>query len=983
MPSGTPFFVPIGGYDHSHNPARWPGVTIPGMKVAAESERIYTSAQDLYRKKWEWDAVYWGTHCVDCYPGNCPMRVYVKDGLVWREEQSGSFQTIEEGVPDFNPMGCQKGASWSQSLYGPDRVLYPLKRVGERGEGRWNRVTWDEALGDIADKMIDAIQEGGPQTIAHEGTPEMATVIPTNKFFSVLGGHGLDLNGSINDFSIGLYETFGRFSAVSSADDWFHSEVVLIWHMNPIYTRIPFYHFIAEARYNGAEVINISPDVNPSHLHADMQVPINGGTDAAFGLALVQVMFEEDLAHWKFIREQTDLGFLVRTDTGRYLRQTDVEGGGLEDQMYQWDPATGLRKADRGNVFLKGVEIAVEGTYDVKLADGTTVQVRPACALLREKLNADFTPEKQQAITGVHPDVVRNIARKVATRKTNIMLGYNACKFYHGDLIERAQALVLAVSGNWGKKGTGIRCWASGMHDGAFIAVNKPGPGAANTEIVLSGRDAAIAAFKKTDPTMTTEIAVKRLGQISSKFQRTPGGMMGGLGGGMSEREGDESPNDSTSSPPAFWWYWQAGYDKRWNTPGWGDESLPRTFDEYFNEAISKGWWKDMDHPRPEEPPKVLIECGGNMLRRTRGGKTALLPTLWPKLDLIVSIDFRISQTGLYSDYILPAAQHYEKVGFHIPTPHLLNLTFSDKAAEPAGEARNEWQIYYALFLKIAERAKERGIADYQDTKGETRRYAALPDAYSMKGFLLDEDRLADEQIRDSALAGTLPMGTSLRTLREKGHVRFIDWGLSPMALAQASPIKPNETHVPFRDNTESGSPFPTYARRAQFYIDHEWFLESHEELPTYKPNPNMGGKYPIGMTSGHNRWSIHTMNQGNWVILGTHRGEPDVVVNPDDAAERGVKDGDLVRIYNDVSSFKTRARVAPNVKPGQLISYNGWAGFQYQDWDGANEIEPGMVKWIGFAGGYGHLSHLGAEWQPVPAERWTRCDFEKAEVEQ
>ncbi|MCZ7575520.1 MAG: molybdopterin-dependent oxidoreductase [Dehalococcoidia bacterium] len=331
------------------------------MKVAAESERIYTSAQDLYRKKWDWDAVYWGTHCVDCYPGNCPMRVYVKDGLVWREEQSGSFQTIEEGVPDFNPMGCQKGASWSQSLYGPDRVLYPLKRVGERGEGRWNRVTWDEALSDIADKMIDAIQAGGPQTIAHEGTPEMATVIPTNKFFSVLGGHGLDLNGSINDFSIGLYETFGRFSAVSSADDWFHSEVVMIWHMNPIYTRIPFYHFIAEARYNGAEVINISPDINPSHLHADMQVPINGGTDAAFGLALVQVIFEEDLAHWKFIREQTDLGFLVRTDTGRYLRQTDVEGGGLEDQMYQWDPATGLRKADRGNVFLKGVEIAARG----------------------------------------------------------------------------------------------------------------------------------------------------------------------------------------------------------------------------------------------------------------------------------------------------------------------------------------------------------------------------------------------------------------------------------------------------------------------------------------------------------------------------------------------------------------------------------------------------------------------------------------------
>ncbi|MEP7216507.1 MAG: molybdopterin-dependent oxidoreductase, partial [Anaerolineaceae bacterium] len=648
------------------------------MTVIAESEVVYNSAQDLYREKWDWDAVYWGTHCVDCYPGNCPMRVYVKDGIVWREEQSGTFQTVEPGVPDFNPMGCQKGASWSQSLYGPDRLLYPLKRVGERGAGRWNRVTWDDALTDIAEKMVDAIQEGGPSTIAHEGTPEMATVIPTNKFFSVLGGHNLDLNGSINDFSIGLYETFGRFSPVSSADDWFHSEVVLIWHMNPVFTRIPFYHFIAEARYNGAEVINISPDVNPSHIHADMQVPINGGTDAAFGLALVQVMFEENLADWKFLREQSDLGFLVRADTGRYLRQPDVDGTGLEDQMYQWVPGTGLRKADRGQMLLKGVEIALEGSYEVQLADGSKVTVRPVCDMLREHINTNFTPEKQQAITGVHPDVVRNIARKVATRRTNIMLGYNACKFYHGDLLERAMALVLAASGNWGKKGTGIRCWASGMHDGAFIAVNKPGPGAANTEMVLSGRDAGIAAMKKTDPTMTTEMAVKKLGQLSSKFQRVPGGLGAMFGG---DRGGNEAPSDSTSSPPAFWWYWQAGYKERWNKREWGDESLPRTFDEYFNEALAKGWWQGMDHPRPDEPPRVLIECGGNMLRRTRGGKAALLPTLWPKLNLIVSIDFRISQTGLYSDYVLPAAQHYEKVGFHIPTPHVMNLTFSDKAA--------------------------------------------------------------------------------------------------------------------------------------------------------------------------------------------------------------------------------------------------------------------------------------------------------------
>ncbi len=113
---------------------------------ASKGNEFDTSWDEPYRDKLEWDSIYWGSHCVDCYPGSCPMKVHVRDGKVVREEQAGSFNTIEVGVPDFNPMGCQKGACWSQSLYGPDRLLYPLKRAGERGEGKWQRVTWDDAL---------------------------------------------------------------------------------------------------------------------------------------------------------------------------------------------------------------------------------------------------------------------------------------------------------------------------------------------------------------------------------------------------------------------------------------------------------------------------------------------------------------------------------------------------------------------------------------------------------------------------------------------------------------------------------------------------------------------------------------------------------------------------------------------------------------------------------------------------------------------
>jgi nitrate reductase alpha subunit len=64
-----------------------------------------------YRERWKWDKVVWGSHVVDCYPtvGSCPYRVYVKDGRVVFEEQAGVIPAVEKGVPDFNPMGCQKG----------------------------------------------------------------------------------------------------------------------------------------------------------------------------------------------------------------------------------------------------------------------------------------------------------------------------------------------------------------------------------------------------------------------------------------------------------------------------------------------------------------------------------------------------------------------------------------------------------------------------------------------------------------------------------------------------------------------------------------------------------------------------------------------------------------------------------------------------------------------------------------------------------
>lgn len=910
--------------------------------------------EDRYRERWRWDSVAWGSHCVDCYPSNCPFRVFVRDGKVVREEQAGTFSTIEAGVPDMNPAGCQKGAMWSQMLYGQDRVLHPMKRVGPRGSGKWQRVSWDDALTDIANKLIDAIQEVGPESIIRIGEPAEGgtqALICGGALVSRLGGITTDVQAEINDFSPGLYITYGKFDPAPSVDDWFHSELILIWHSNPVYTSIPWYHFVAEARYNGAEVALIAPDYSPSALHTDVFAPIRIGTDSALALAMCQVLIEEGLYHAGFIKEQTDLPLLVRLDNQHFLRASDVAGG-RDDQFYWFDTKSSrIVEAPRGTLALGKADPALEGEFEAVLADGSRVRVTPAFVLLRKLLDRDYTPQKATKVCGVHPDVMRRIARTAARKRTRLLMGWNSGKYYHGDLMERSMALFLALTGNWGKKGTGARSWAVGMFDGMFTTVAKAQPGSEAARQLFAFQEQMLNSIKAEDPTMTDEIAVAEQGYRGARM----GGMV----------------------PAVFFWYYHCGFRERWNKPQWNDPSMKRSFDDYVREGIERGWWEGFRTPDEKTPPQVIFEIGSNVLRRTRGGQDILLKELWPKLKLIVTIDWRMNTTGLYSDYILPAAQHYEKPNFCYTTPHVLNLTLSDKAVEPPGEAKSEWQITLALAKKVEERAKARNFVEYQ-ARSILIRLDNLYDSLSKGGAMESDERLLDEMVRDSAIGGTLPEGTTLQTLRKQGMVRFIGWGRTSMALAQASDLKPDETHAPFRWHTEKKQPFPTLTRRAQFYIDHDWFLEAGEELPVHKDTPKQGGDYPFMLTSGHPRWSIHSMNMTSRIILETHRGHPFMFMNPDDACARGIEDDEDVRMCNDVSSMQIAVKVSPQVQPGQVIIYNGWEPYQFQQWKGAENVEPGMVKWLHLAGGYGHLRYRSIHWQPVPIDRAIHVDVQK-----
>ncbi len=215
--------------------------------------------------------------------------------------------------------------------------------------------------------------------------------------------------------------------------------------------------------------------------------------------------------------------------------------------------------------------------------------------------------------------------------------------------------------------------------------------------------------------------------------------------------------------------------------------------------------------------------------------------------------------------------------------------------------------------------------------------------------------------------------------MREKGTVRFTGWGMVGHGQSQSSTLKPDEVHNPLRWHTEDKLPYDTLVRRAQYYIDHEWFLEAGEELPTHKEPPPHGGKSRrFMMTSGHNRWSIHSMNMGNEILLNTHRGEPFVFINTDDAAELGIENGEQVRMQSDVGEMQIAAKITPACRPGQLIVYNGFEPYMHEGWYGQADLEPGHVKHLGFAAGYGQLNYRPLSWQPIPADRAVRVDLQK-----
>jgi len=917
-----------------------------GFRPWASPMVEYRGWEDLYRSKWQWDRVVRSSHFVNCwYQAHCAWDVYVKDGLVWREEQAGDYPSVRADVPDFNPRGCQKGACYSARMYDHARVKYPLKRVGERGSGRWERLSWEQALGEIADRVIDTITTEGPDRIVWSLGPlyTFGTFAAGQLRLSrLLDSGGLDMNTEIGDGHPGAAVTFGKIVAERSADDYFFSDIVLIWGCNPIYTQIPNAHFWTEARYRGVEIVTIAPDYNASAIHADQWIPLNVGTDAAFALSLCQVIVSEGLHDVAFMREQTDLTCLVRADTGRFLRQSDMVAEGSAEVVYMYDEQTKrLVETPRDTLALGAIVPALTGTYEARTLAGP-VKVRPVFSLLRELLDREYRPEQTAATTGVSPSVVRDLGRRIGKAKAvSNVTSSNIAKFYHGNLMERAQILVFALCGHMGKRGSGFSAFPFLTQDGFEMFGYLKQPGLLGKLRLAAQMLPLMRKLKK--PGMTDEMVRYELGHM----QFREGGIVSGVmfwnvHGGLLE---------------------VSGRSQEW------DPHLKRPVAAYLEEALERGY--QFVWPKPGQHPRVIFEYGSNILRRLRG-YPFVVKTLFPKLKAFVTIDWRMSSTALFSDYVLPAAGWYEKNEHKWGTPLMPYLHAGSKAVS-FQEAKPDWEVCGLLAKAIQERARARGVASFVDRKGEQRPLDTLYDDFTMNGAYTerDEEKVAADLV---AMSSNLT-GVDWQQLKTKGYARFTGVGESGVSVGNACEIKADDTVSPFAFHVVRKEPYPTLTRRIQFYIDHPFYLELGETLPVHKDPPKAGGDYPLTLNGGHTRWSIHGAWRDDATMLRLQRGRPVMYMSSADAQVRGISDGDLVEVLNDIDRFRIHAKTSATVRPGQLIIYHAWENFQFHDGKGFQNLIPSPLNPVELAGGEGHLRPIQICLQPSQNDRDTRVE--------
>jgi nitrate reductase alpha subunit len=736
-------------------------------------------------------------------------------------------------MPEYEPRGCPRGASFSWYTYSPLRLRYPYvrgsllelfrearDRLGDpveawasivddpeqrrlyqshRGKGGFVRASWDEAVDLIAAAHVHTIKRHGPDRVAGF-TPipamSMTSYASGTRFLSLIGGTILSFYDWYADLPPASPQSFGDQTDVPESGDWWNAGYLIVWGTNLPTTRTPDSHFMVEARYRGQKVVVVSPDYAEHVKFADQWLPAQPGTDAALALAMGHVILKECYVERQvpyfesYARRFTDLPLLVtlRERDGayvpdRFLRASDL---GSEEELADWKqvvldartdepvvPAgsVGHRYAPgdegRWNLRLDGVEpvLTLLGRgkpvevdlprFDLGATEGGGAMRRGVPALElggklvttvldlmlaqygvgREGLPGSWpegyddpepcTPAWQEEITSVdRRDAVR-VAREFARNaeqtkgRSMIAMGAGTNHWFHSDQVYRSFLALLQLCGCQGVNGGG---WAH------YVGQEKVRP--------LTGwQTVAFATDWVRPPRHQAATPFFYLASDQWRYEGFgPEELASPLGRGLFEGRSLADLNALAARLgwlPSFPSFDRSTLDLCDEAERAGVEPAEHVAREL---AARRLRFACEDPDAPENWPRVLTVWRSNLLGSSAKGHEYFLkhllgttlpsvraeespPELRPaevtwrddapegKLDLLTTIDFRMTSNALFSDVVLPAATWYEKVDLSSTDLHPFVHTFN-AAIAPPWEAKSDWDAFGLVAKRFSELAE-------------------------------------------------------------------------------------------------------------------------------------------------------------------------------------------------------------------------------------------------------------------------------------
>ncbi|CAN7229332.1 molybdopterin-dependent oxidoreductase [Bradyrhizobium sp. LjRoot220] len=357
---------------------------------------------------------------------------------------------------------CAKGRAAPELAHSPKRLTKPLRRLGRKDDGdpRWTEISWDEALAEIAERLLLIRAQSGAESVAFamttfSGTPIVDSYDWVERFIRCFGSpnlvYAVEVCGWHKDYAHAL--TFGRGLGVPEYD---RADVILLWGHNPARTWLTQASRVADARRRGAKVVVIDPKPDGSGQQADLWLRMRPGADGALAMGAIRHLIETRTYDDEFVRNWTNAALLVDTDTGRFVRASDIMEGAPNECFVVLGRDSKPAAYDTQRTLPRPADVELEARTTLRTLGGRTIHASTAFRLLATRAReypvsrvAELTWLGEADVTAFYA-LLENAPRLAYYTWTGVGQHTNAT------MTERAIASLFALTGSCDREGGNV-----------------------------------------------------------------------------------------------------------------------------------------------------------------------------------------------------------------------------------------------------------------------------------------------------------------------------------------------------------------------------------------------------------------------------------------------------------------------------------------------------------------------------------------------